>query len=98
MESVAPVVPCVVHCFTGTTAELKEYVSRGFYIGLTGFVMHRLESSVLREWMHTIPEDRLLIETDAPYMGFKVRCLGAGRMRNTPALILCGVSSYPPIH
>ena len=74
-QAQAPVVtvPCIVHCFTGTTAELRAYVDRGFYIGLTGFVMHRLEPGVLQEWVRAIPEDRLLIETDAPYMGFKVR-------------------------
>jgi TatD DNase family protein len=64
-------VACAVHCFTGNTEVLQKYVAKDFYIGLTGFVMERIEPETLSEWIGIIPENRLLIETDAPYMGWK---------------------------
>ena len=63
-------VPCCVHCFTGDTNELKVYLSCGFYIGLTGYVFG-IDKERLAEWLSLITLDRLVIETDAPYMGFK---------------------------
>lgn len=65
------VVPAVVHCFTGTYDELQDYVSLGFYIGLTGYVINSLTSEELKRFLDLITLDRLVIETDAPYMGFK---------------------------
>ena len=64
-------VDAIVHCFTGNINELQVYVDRGFYIGLTGHVIHRLEKPELVDWMKVVPIDKLLLETDAPYMGFK---------------------------
>ena len=66
--------PSVVHCFTGTEDECKAYVDRGFYIGLTGFlnkgqIEGALEIQRILE-NGVIPLDRLMIETDAPYLGF----------------------------
>lgn len=61
--------PCVVHCFTGTLIELELYVSYGWYIGLTGSIM-KLNDIELEDILQRIPIDRLVIETDAPYMGF----------------------------
>ena len=58
-----------VHCFTGTVDELRQYVSLGFYIGLTGFIF-KFSEEELKMILHIIPNNRLLIETDAPYMGF----------------------------
>jgi TatD DNase family protein len=64
-----PVAGCV-HCFTGTTEELLVYLNMGFYIGLTGFVV-TMDKAVLAQWLDMITLDKLVIETDAPYMGFK---------------------------
>ena len=64
-------VDAIVHCFTGNVDELETYIDRDYYIGLTGHVIHRLEQEELKSWMRKIPIDRLLFETDAPYMGFK---------------------------
>jgi len=62
--------PTVIHCFTGTAAQAKTYIEKGFNIGLTGFLWKdRTEDGVkyaLKEKI--IPLDRLLLETDAPYM------------------------------
>jgi TatD DNase family protein len=62
--------PAVVHCFTGTERELDEYVRQGFYIGVTGFLCKRMHGAALREMVKRVPLDRLVVETDAPYMGF----------------------------
>jgi len=58
-----------VHCFTGSDEELREYCRRGFYISISGHVIRKQIN--LKEWLAIIPPDRLLIETDAPYMGWK---------------------------
>lgn len=62
--------PAVVHCFTGSERELRAYVARGFYIGVTGFVCRKELGAPLREMLQLVPLQRLVIETDAPYMGF----------------------------
>ncbi|KAJ0405691.1 hypothetical protein P43SY_007332 [Pythium insidiosum] len=62
--------PAVVHCFTGTEDELREYVRRDFYIGVTGYICKKDRGAALREMLHLVPLHRLVIETDAPYMGF----------------------------
>lgn len=65
-----PPVEGVVHCFTGTTSELDKLLGLGFSIGLTGHIF-KLEQEILAEWLSKITLNRLVIETDAPYMGFK---------------------------
>ena len=63
--------PIVIHCFTGTVEECRHYISRGYYISISGFVLKKGSEEVqqcLREGI--IPLDKLMIETDAPYMGF----------------------------
>lgn len=62
--------PAVVHCFTGNEQELREYVSQGFYIGITGFICRKEHGASLRELVQHIPLQKLVVETDAPYMGF----------------------------
>ncbi|DAZ95154.1 TPA: hypothetical protein N0F65_009863 [Lagenidium giganteum] len=62
--------PAVVHCFTGNEAELQEYLRHDFYIGVTGFVCKKDRGAELREIVRHVPLDKLVIETDAPYMGF----------------------------
>jgi TatD DNase family protein len=58
----------VVHCFSGTEEELVEYLDMGFYIGVTGIVTVSGRGKALRRMMPSIPSDRLLVETDAPYL------------------------------
>ncbi|MDR2013916.1 MAG: TatD family hydrolase [Rhodanobacter sp.] len=58
----------VVHCFTGTRAELTAYLDRGFFIGITGWICDERRGAHLRELVRLIPADRLMIETDAPYL------------------------------
>nr|CCA21692.1 conserved unknown protein putative [Albugo laibachii Nc14] len=60
----------VVHCFTGNQMELQAYIRSGFYIGITGYICKKHGASVC-ELLKQVPKERLMIETDAPYMGFK---------------------------
>jgi TatD DNase family protein len=58
----------VVHCFSGTADELDIYLELGLCIGVTGIVTMKQRGAPLRQLVPRIPEDRLLIETDAPYL------------------------------
>ena len=58
----------VLHCFTGDLNELNAYLDRGYFIGITGWLCDLIRGESLRESIRYIPLDRLLIETDAPYL------------------------------
>ena len=60
--------PGVVHCFSGTVPELQEYLELGLNIGITGIVTLRARGSDLRKMVPQIPANRLVVETDAPYL------------------------------
>ena len=59
---------CVVHCFTGTKEELLRYIDLGCYIGITGWITDMERGSHLHDIIQLVPEDRLLVETDSPYL------------------------------
>ena len=58
----------VVHCFSGDLNELEQYLDLGLYIGVTGILTIKGRGTRLRELAAFIPSDRLLVETDAPYL------------------------------
>ncbi len=58
----------VVHCFSGTKEELFKYLDLGYHIGITGIVTIDKRGEYLRSLVPLIPEERLIIETDAPYL------------------------------
>jgi TatD DNase family protein len=58
----------VAHCFTGTRAELDEYLSLGLYIGITGWINDERRGRALKELVAHIPAERLMLETDGPYL------------------------------
>jgi TatD DNase family protein len=58
----------VVHCFTGTAAELRDYLDLDCYIGITGWICDERRGLHLRECIPLIPTGRLMIETDSPYL------------------------------
>lgn len=58
----------VVHCFSGNQNELAQYLDMGFYIGITGIVTINKRGAALRQMISSIPKDRILVETDAPYL------------------------------
>ena len=58
----------VVHCFTGTGPEMHDYLAAGWHVGITGWLCDERRGAHLRELVREIPTDRLLVETDAPYL------------------------------
>jgi TatD DNase family protein len=58
----------VVHCFTGTERELSAYLDLDCYIGITGWICDERRGRHLISLLRQIPPDRLLLETDAPYL------------------------------
>ena len=58
----------VIHCFTGTRDELEACLAMGLSVGITGWVCDERRGLALRELLPLIPADRLLLETDAPYL------------------------------
>ena len=58
----------VAHCFTGDAEALHAYLDMGLYIGITGWICDERRGSGLRTLASEIPLDRLMIETDAPYL------------------------------
>lgn len=96
LATVAGEVPgVVVHCFTGSEADLSRYLSLGCYIGITGWVTDRKRGSELARVVRALPPDRLLIETDAPFLkphnvpsGWQAeQAPNVDRRRNEPALL-----------
>ncbi len=58
----------VVHCFSGSSHEMEAYLDMGLHIGVTGIVTIQKRGETLREQVVSIPLDRILVETDAPYL------------------------------
>jgi TatD DNase family protein len=58
----------VAHCFTGEHESLREYIELGLYIGITGWICDERRGKHLHDIVSVVPDDRLLIETDAPYL------------------------------
>ncbi len=57
----------ILHCFTGTTEEAQQILKRDLYISFSGIATHS-KSDALRETARHVPLEKLLIETDAPYL------------------------------
>lgn len=62
-----PNLRAVVHCFTGVWAEARKFLHRGFLIGITGIVTYP-DALNVHEVVRKTPLDRLLLETDSPYL------------------------------
>lgn len=72
VEVLEPMLPklsrAVAHCFTGEHESLREYLALGLYIGVTGWICDERRGTHLKEIVSIVPDDRILIETDAPYL------------------------------
>ena len=64
----ADVKAAAVHCFTGDPSALATYLDLGCFIGITGWICDGRRGLELRKLAPSIPLDRLMIETDAPYL------------------------------
>ena len=60
--------PAVAHCFTGDKAELHAYLDLGLYIGMTGWICDERRGAHLLQLVRDVPADRLMLETDSPYL------------------------------
>ena len=58
----------VAHCFTGGVNEMMEYIEMGLYIGVTGWICDERRGHDLQEAVKHIPLDKIMLETDAPYL------------------------------
>jgi TatD DNase family protein len=58
----------VAHCFTGGPDELADYLDLDLHIGVTGWVCDERRGHALREALGHVPLDKLMLETDAPYL------------------------------
>lgn len=77
----------VAHCFTGGPAELDAYLELDLYIGVTGWLCDDRRGGALREALPGIPLDRLLLETDAPYLLPRDLDVKPRNRRNEPAFL-----------
>ena len=77
----------IVHCFTGGPAQVKAYLDCGLYIGVTGWICDARRNQDLLEALPDIPLDRLMIETDAPWLTPRTLRPRPKKNRNTPALL-----------
>ena len=58
----------VVHCFTGSRGELHDYLDLDCHIGITGWICDERRGVHMKDFLGDIPANRLLVETDAPYL------------------------------
>ncbi|EAW26863.1 putative metal-dependent hydrolase, possibly deoxyribonuclease, TatD family protein [Alteromonadales bacterium TW-7] len=77
----------VLHCFTGDESALKSYLALGLYIGITGWVCDERRGQALQALAPSIPLNRLLIETDAPFLIPRTVKPKPKSRRNEPALL-----------
>ena len=75
----------VAHCFTGTRAQMEAYLELGLYIGITGWICDDARGASLRDAVMALPPDRLMLETDAPYLLPRSLAKTTPNRRNEPA-------------
>ena len=74
----------VVHCFTDSEKALADYLELDMHIGITGWICDERRGGLLQSLVAKIPDNRLLIETDAPYLFPRTLLQKQGRHRNEP--------------
>jgi TatD DNase family protein len=77
----------VAHCFTGEKDELHAYLDLGLYIGITGWICDERRGRHLLELVREIPREKLLVETDAPYLTPRDLRPQPKARRNEPAFL-----------
>ncbi len=91
VELLEPMLPrlsrAVAHCFTGEHESLREYLGMGLWIGITGWICDERRGMHLRDIVDIVPDDRLMIETDAPYLLPRTLRPKPKSRRNEPAYL-----------
>ena len=91
VEVLEPMLPklsrAVAHCFTGEGESLREYLAMGLWIGITGWICDERRGAHLKEIISIIPDDKLMIETDSPYLLPRTLQLKPKSRRNEPAYL-----------
>ncbi|MEZ5978767.1 MAG: TatD family hydrolase [Planctomycetota bacterium] len=77
----------VVHCFTGSREDLEAYLEHDFHVGITGWICDERRGAHLLDVVGLIPEDRLMVETDAPYLLPRTLRPKPRSRRNEPAYL-----------
>src|SRR5258706_995495 len=78
----------VAHCFTGTREELHACLDLGLYIGITGWICDERRGAHLLQLVRDVPADRLMLETDSPYLTPRDMRPQPRARRNEPAHLL----------
>ena len=81
------VAKAVAHCFTGEREELRAYLDLGLYIGITGWICDERRGRHLVELVREVPRERLLLETDSPYLTPRDLRPQPKARRNEPAFL-----------
>lgn len=77
----------VVHCFTGDRQALFNYLDLDLHIGITGWICDERRGRPLQQLVHNIPLNRLMLETDAPYLLPRTITPKPKKHRNEPAFL-----------
>ena len=88
-EHRAAIADCVVHCFTDTAEAMADYLALDCHIGITGWICDERRGAHLLPAVRQIPAERLLIETDAPYLLPRTLKPAPKDRRNEPAFLPC---------
>ena len=87
-EHRSDIVGGVAHCFTGDSKQMHDYLQMDLYIGVTGWICDERRGEALREAVAQLPLDRVMLETDAPYLLPRNLPDSRRSRRNEPALLL----------
>lgn len=77
----------VIHCFTGSATLLRDYLDLGLFVGITGWICDERRGKDLYRCVNLIPDDRLLMETDSPYLLPRTITPRPRSRRNEPAFL-----------
>jgi TatD DNase family protein len=77
----------VAHCFTNGQEEMQDYLDMGLYIGITGWICDERRASELCSAVRSLPLDRVMVETDCPYLLPRTLRPQPRSRRNEPAML-----------
>jgi TatD DNase family protein len=102
VNSYRPLPPAVLHCFTGTLSEAEECLEMGLSLGITGWICDERRGAHLKQVVRAVPAERLLLETDGPYLLPRDLVPRPASRRNEPAYLphiletVAGARGEPP--